>query len=220
MTEPKKTPKRKPNPQPNEGGPPARGGAPVVLDHIKFALICEELARTGSKYKSCEALGFDYSTVVTTVKRMEDAGDDSWRELWDDSYNQFRDSLEQAAIQRGRDGTPVEFKINPATGERVPTKIEYSDRLMEVLLKGHFPERFRDRVHHSGTVGLEPVDAFANLTTKAKREIRAIIMRDLEEQRVERAERDAAIEVDFREVSAVEIEDMRADGEREETDDV
>lgn len=169
-------------------------------------LICEELARTGSKYKSCENLGVTYNTVAQTIRAKELEGDDSWREAWDDAYEQFKDSLEQAAIQRARDGTATEFRVNAATGERVPVKIEYSDRLMEVLLKGAFPERFRERISVSGTIGLEPVDAFANLTSKAKREIRAIIMKDLEEQRAAAAQ--PVLEAEYVEVGTA-LEDMR-----------
>ena len=211
----RKQPKKTPSPRPSQAG---NGGRPTDLVHIKFSLICEELARTGSKYKSCEALGFNYSTVAQAIRQMELKGDDSWRELWDDSYEQFKDSLEQAAIQRARDGTVTEFRVNAATGERIPVKIEYSDRLMEVLLKGAFPERFRERISVSGTVGLEPVDAFANLTSKAKREIRAIIMRDLEEQRVEAAARASAIEGEFTEVTGADaaLADMRRVGEEDE----
>ena len=205
-------PKKKPSPRPNEGSNAPGGGAPVELDHIKFALICEELARTGSKYKSCQALNFDYSTVQYAIRKMELAGDDSWRELWDDSYEQFKDSLEQAAIQRARDGTATEFRVNAATGERIPVKVEYSDRLMEVLLKGAFPERFRERISVSGVIGLEPVDAFANLTSKAKRAIRQIIMTDLEEQRVAAAAK--VIDAEYTEVGTA-LEDMRADGGEE-----
>jgi hypothetical protein len=212
---------RKPTPRPNEDGNSPTGGRPVELDHNKFILICEELARLGSKYKACEALNVSYSAVQQAIRDNEVKGDGTWREAWDDAYEQFKDSLEQAAIQRARDGTVTEFRVNAATGERIPVKVEYSDRLMEVLLKGAFPERFRERISVSGTVGLEPVDAFANLTAKAKREIRAIIMRDLEEQRVEAAARAAAIEGEFTEVEGGEggasaaLEDMRRLGEGE-----
>jgi hypothetical protein len=173
---------KKPNPRQNEGKLPERGGRPIDLDSNAFALICEELARTGSKYKSCEALNFDYSTVSYAIKRQELAGDDSWRDLWDSSYDQFKDSLEQEAYRRAKDGTVTKWQVTKK-GERVPVEMEYSDRLMEVLIKGHFPDRYRDKLFVSGTIGLEPVDAFANLSPKAKRQIREIIMADLEEQR-------------------------------------
>lgn len=207
---------RKPTPRPNEDRNSPTGGRPVELDSNRFQLICEELARTGSKYKACDALGFSYNSVQGAIRDNETKGDGSWRELWDDSYEQFKDSLEQAAIQRARDGTATEFRVNAATGERIPVKIEYSDRLMEVLLKGAFPERFRERISVSGTVGLEPVDAFANLTMKAKREIRAIIMRDLEEQRAEATARANAIEAEFTEVPGDALEDLRNQPEEEE----
>ena len=109
-------------------------------------------------------------------------------------------------------GGITEFKYNAATGERVPTKVEYSDRLMEVLLKGHFPERFRERISVSGQIGLQPIDAFSNLTAGAKREIRAIIMRDLEEQRELSAARLNAIDVAAIESGdAAALSDLRGD---------
>lgn len=196
----------KPTPRANEGGRDPGGAPPLQLDSNAFTLICEELARTGSKYKSCEALGFSYSTVAGAIRNKELDGDDSWREAWDDAYEQYKDSLEVEANRRGRDGVVTEWKINPATGERVPVKIEYSDRLLEMLVKGAFPERFRERISVSGTIGLEPVDAFANLTSKAKREIRAIIMRDLEEQRAAAAQ--PVIDAEYVEVGTA-LEDMR-----------
>lgn len=210
----RKTPDEPPKkgPTPRDSEQTGVGGRPADLDSNRFTLICEELARTGSKYKSCEALNVDYSTVAYAIRQKELAGDDSWRELWDDSYEQFKDSLEQAAVQRARDGTVTEYRVNAATGERIPVKIEYSDRLMEVLLKGAFPERFRERISVSGTIGLEPVDAFANLTSKAKREIRAIIMRDLEEQRAAAAQ--PVLEAEYVEVGSA-LEDMRQEQNEE-----
>jgi hypothetical protein len=203
-------PKKPPAKREKHATPP-EGGRPIQLDWNSFQLICERLAECGSKYQSCEDLNFSYSTVVQAIKSHEDRGDDTWRDLWNTSYDKFRDSLEKEATRRARDGVVTEFqlKVNPATGERelAPKKVEYSDRLMEVLLKGHFPERFRERVHHSGTVGLEPVDVFANLSTKAKREIREIIMRDLEEQRelASAAKAGDVVEV----TGAMQLEDLR-----------
>lgn len=189
----KSEPSKKPQPR------IADGCRPPALDQNRFTLICEELARTGSKYKSCEALGFNYSTVIQAIKIQDEKGNDSWREAWDTAYDQFRDSLADEATRRARNGVVRKFAIYQAgdrkgepildpQGNPIPVEVEYSDHLLALLLKGHFPERFRDNVHHSGVVGLQPVDAFSNLTTRAKLEIRGIIMRDLEEQRVAAAE--------------------------------
>ncbi len=167
-------------PRPSED-PENRIGNKPSLTWDKYVLICEVLAETGSKYKACEALSFNYSTVQNAIKDAAGGGDDEWQDLWDSSYDQFRDRLEQAAITRHVDGvlsTRFDKDGNIISEERV-----FSDRMGELLLKGHFPERFRDKIFVSGSVGLEPVDAFANLTAKAKRAIRAIIMADLEEQR-------------------------------------
>jgi hypothetical protein len=211
------------NPRPNEGKLPAKGGPPTMLDSSRFTLICEELVRTGSKYKACEALGFDYSTVANAIREGELRGDDSWREAWDDAYQQFRDGLEQEAFRRARDGSVVKWRfVKKGDGslDRVPEEMEYSDRLMEVLLKGHFPDRYRDKVFVSGTVGLEPVDAFGSLSPKAKRAIREIIMADLEEQRslaAARAEAQAGTGqvIDGELVAATALEDMREAEDKE-----
>jgi len=205
---------RKPQPRESEGK------RPLVLDAVKFALICEELARTGSKYKSCEALGFSYTTVRDAIVAQTQRGEDSWQGAWDDAYDQYRDSLEVEATRRARDGAPTEWKImRNERGEavRVPVKVEYSDRLMEVLLKGAFPERFRERISIAGTIGLEPVDAFANLTAKAKREIRAIVLRDLEEQRsaADAARQGEVVDAEFTDVDGA-LEDLRGQTEEEE----
>lgn len=170
-------------PRPNEDPAnwKATGGARPDLTWDKFILVCEVLAETGSKYKACEALSFNYSTIQNAIKEAADRGDDEWQELWDGSYDQFRDRLEQAAITRHVDG--VTSKRFDKDGNLISEEQVFSDRMGELLLKGHFPERYRDKIFVSGSVGLEPVDAFANLTAKAKRAIRAIIMADLEEQR-------------------------------------
>jgi hypothetical protein len=170
-------------------------------------LICERRAETGLSIASCEDLGFNYNTVMNAVKEMTKRGDDSWQDAWDDAHEKFKESLEKAIITRGRDGTPVKWRVDPSTGERIPIEWVFSDRMLELAAKGHFPERYRDKVVGSGTLGLEPVDAFANLSTKAKRAIREIIMADLEEQRQIAAA--VIVEAEYTEVSD-RIEDMRS----------
>jgi len=164
----------------------AAGGKSPDLDWEAFTRVCEELARSGAKYVSCERLGFNYTIVNAAIREAEARGDDTWRELWDVAQDRYRESLALEATRRARDGV-----LTPRFGKdgKVGTERVYSDRLMEVMLKGYFPERFRENVYHSGTIGLEPVDAFANLSSKAKRLIRQIIMDDLAEQREAEAQR-------------------------------
>lgn len=190
-----------------------RAGVEQVLTAARFEEVCETLSRTGAKYKSCNQHGFAYSTVQAAIAEQVNRGDDSWRSAWNTALDRWRETLEVEAYRRGHDGVPVEWRTDPVTGEKVPIRWEYSDRMLEVLMKGHFPERYRENIHHSGQLGLEPIDAFANLTAKAKRAIRDIIMRDLEEQR-EAAERARVVETGpIIEGAAIvtSIEDLRAE---------
>lgn len=90
-----------------------------------------------------------------------------WREAdpafaaqWADAEQQAADKLEREAWRRAVEGTdkPVTFQ-----GVITDTYKEYSDRMLEILLKAHRPEKFTDRskVEHSGGVNLvvSPEDA-------------------------------------------------------------
>ena len=47
---------------------------------------------------------------------------------------------------------------------------KYSDRMLELLLKGHLPEKYKDRVQHTGDVGV-------NVTEQALLEARQRVSR-------------------------------------------
>lgn len=81
-----------------------------------------------------------------------------WREsdptfaaLWDEAEQVAADKLEREAWRRAHDGfeEPVYYQ-----GDVVGTITKYSDRMLEILLKGHRPEKFVDRIkaEHSGSV--------------------------------------------------------------------
>lgn len=80
-----------------------------------------------------------------------------WREAdakfaaeWADAEQQAADKLEREAWRRAVEGTdkPVTFR-----GIVTDTYKEYSDRMLEILLKAHRPEKFveRSRVDHGVT---------------------------------------------------------------------
>lgn len=62
---------------------------------------------------------------------------------WDEAEQMAADRLEREAWRRGVEGVdkPVVYK-----GEITDTFKEYSDRMLELLLKAHRPERFREKV--------------------------------------------------------------------------
>ena len=69
--------------------------------------------------------------------------DEAFADSWDEAADAAGDVLETEARRRAVDGieTPIFFE-----GEKVGTKVTYSDRLLEFLLKGRRPEVFGDRL--------------------------------------------------------------------------
>lgn len=84
-----------------------------------------------------------------------------------DAYNQAletaTDKLETEARRRAVNGVdePVFYK-----GERVGAVRRYSDKLLEVLLKGNRPDKFKDRVEHSGTLDVSIAERLARARTR------------------------------------------------------
>lgn len=73
-----------------------------------------------------------------------------WRDVdaefaadWDEAEQEAADKLEREAWRRGVEGTdkPVTFQ-----GVITATYKEYSDRMLELLLKAHRPEKFKERL--------------------------------------------------------------------------
>lgn len=118
-------------------------GRPTELTWERFESICETIRKCGQKYKSCQAHGFSYQNVLDRMTERAKADDHRWRALWDNSLELYRDDLEDEARRRAFHGVeePVWYK-----GEEVGTVTRYSDRLMEVLLRGERPAKFRDNV--------------------------------------------------------------------------
>lgn len=118
-------------------------GRPTELTWERFEAICNTVHKCGQKYKSCEAHSFNYQSVMDRMSERAKDGDNRWRALWDNSLERYRDDLETEAHRRAFKGTEegVWYK-----GKLVGTETKYSDRLMEVLLRGERPEKFRDNV--------------------------------------------------------------------------
>lgn len=76
---------------------------------------------------------------------------------WDEAEQEAADKLEREAWRRAVEGTdkPIAYQ-----GEITATFKEYSDRMLELLLKAHRPEKFKDRVatEHSGSIATTPAE--------------------------------------------------------------
>jgi hypothetical protein len=88
----------------------------------------------------------------TTAYEWREA-DPSFAAAWKDAEEAAADKLEREAWRRAVEGTdkPVTFQ-----GVITATYKEYSDRMLEILLKAHRPEKFveKSKVEHSGGVSI------------------------------------------------------------------
>lgn len=76
------------------------------------------------------------------------AADESFAAAWADAEEEAADKLEREAWRRAVDGTdkPVTFQ-----GIITATYKEYSDRMLELLLKAHRPDKFIERLKSDHT---------------------------------------------------------------------
>lgn len=104
----------------------------------------ETLAKTCNVSASCRAAGIGRTAAYDW--RAQDA---AFAAEWDDAEKQAADALRQEAWRRGVEGVdkPVTFQ-----GRITDTYKDYSDRMLEILLKGHCPEyRDKTQVDHGVT---------------------------------------------------------------------
>lgn len=96
------------------------------------------LSKNGNVTDACEVARIDRSTAYKSR-----ANDEKFAALWDETVEVAVDRLESEAWRRATYGTnkPVWYK-----GQLVGTELEYSDSLMQTLLKAHRPNKYKDRV--------------------------------------------------------------------------
>lgn len=108
------------------------------------------LANTANIRAACIAAGISRTTAYNHKK-----GDAEFAEAWDEAMEEAIDTMEAAALKRGRDGTtrikPI-YQNGKKVGEEVI--VEYSDPLLLALLKAYRPQRFRETVDHNHSISL------------------------------------------------------------------
>lgn len=111
------------------------------------ALFLERLRKTCNVTMSCKAINITRRRIYYAKNAQPDFSDD-----WDAAIAEGTDMLESEARRRAVDGyeEPVFYQ-----GEQVGVIRRYSDRMLELLLKGHLPEKYKDRVQHTGDVGVD-----------------------------------------------------------------
>lgn len=104
----------------------------------------EVFRRTGLLNKSAEAVDVHPETVRRARKDDADFAAD-----YDEALQYFREILEEEATRRAIEGCQEEIYYQ---GDVCGTRRNYSDRMLELLLKRHIPE-FRDKHTVDMTVG-------------------------------------------------------------------
>jgi hypothetical protein len=92
--------------------------------------------------------------------------DAAFASAWDEAEQEAADALEREAWRRGVEGTdkPVTYQ-----GKITVTYKEYSDRMLEMLLKAHRPDKFKDRVVSEHSVDNQLASLFAAISGTAIR---------------------------------------------------
>lgn len=126
--------------------------------HARAAFI-DTLARTGNVSAAAEAAGQSRAAAY----RLR-ALDPDFAEDWAGALDSAADLLEAEARRRAIEGVPEVIvragKIVTDDAGQPVTVRHYSDRLLELLLRAHRPERFRDRPPPAApSLSLESVDA-------------------------------------------------------------
>lgn len=118
-----------------------------MIDIDKRRRFLEHLEKGFSVTMACKSVGIARSTVYAHRKANADFAAE-----WEDAVEAGIDLLEDEALRRAKDGTerPVYHQ-----GVQVGTIREYSDRLLELLLRARRPEKYRERheVRHAGHEG-------------------------------------------------------------------
>jgi hypothetical protein len=128
---------RKPRPKPPGMKPGVRQYAPKdspetrekVLDNLRAGMTLKDAS---------EQAGVPRRTVC---QWRED--DPEFRKQIEAAYDEGTDVLEREAQRRAVEGT--EHKFYDKEGNLVNSRVEYSDTLMIMLMKGRRPERYRDK---------------------------------------------------------------------------
>jgi|GEM_PF-6611054 len=135
--------KKKPAPRRKRQDAPYR---PRNFTPTRQRAFLEALGRTGSTVRAADAAGIHRSTARRAAERDKDFGEQV--ELARQAGEAL---LLETCWARAVEGVEREVRYNGAV---VGHELVYSDRLLELLLKAHFPEKFRERIEHSLPAGI------------------------------------------------------------------
>lgn len=129
------------------------GSVRTQRSHKKRKLFLKFLAETGQVKKAAEKVGLRVQTLRTYYHK-----DPKFAEEWDRIQDTVSHLLESEAVRRGVEGT---LKDIYHKGAVVGQERQYSDKLLEILLKANNREKFGDtkKVQIEGGFGIAVVPA-------------------------------------------------------------
>jgi hypothetical protein len=110
-------------------------------------LFIATLQETSNVAQACRSAAINRSTAYEWREEDED-----FAKRWNEALEIATDALEQEARRRG-----VEGVVEPVFqgGKKVGVVRRYSDRMLEILLKGHRPRVFGDRLELQGDLKVQ-----------------------------------------------------------------
>lgn len=122
--------------------------------HLEFTVerqrvYLEKLAETGLKGHAARHVG-----VSREIVRIERKRNPAFEELEQEALDFWAEGLEAEAVRRARDGVQVPVYYKGAVAGHVT---EFSDRLMEVLLRGRIPEKYGQRLTGGDNISVSGV---------------------------------------------------------------
>jgi hypothetical protein len=133
------------------------------LSKQKMKKFTEVLRLTGNVSGAARAVGIGRGTAYRWKKDLAE-----FAVIWDEAIDEAVDNLEAEAWRRATEGVA---KPVYQQGQLVGHIQQYSDTLLIFLLKGHKPERYKDRaqVEHRAKVNIDDAkDRLRELLGRAK----------------------------------------------------
>lgn len=123
--------------------------APRPFDANAMKVYLEALAHHGMKVHAARECG-----VSLEVIRLERKKNQAFADMEEEAKGFYIERLEAEAFRRGHDGVdrPVFYK-----GKKIATVKEFSDRLLEMLLQGADPDKYRKGVQIDNNVNVAGV---------------------------------------------------------------
>lgn len=128
-----------------DGTVDAPKGKRKPYDINRLNVFLQGVRKTGCILKSCRRAQISSSMHYRVYNKPEYAW---YREAFHDAVDEFKESLENAAVKRAVEGfTEPIFHL----GEQVGERRRYSDTLLVQQLKANLPEKYGDKERHDHT---------------------------------------------------------------------